>query len=50
VADLRADLATNSKGRTFVVVAMLSDPYTALPSSAVTGLLTVVRGAFRLVR
>jgi beta-lactamase family protein len=43
-------LATNSKGQTFVVVAMLSDPSAALPPSATAGLLAIVQGAFRLVR
>jgi len=42
-------LATNNKGQTFVVVAMLSDP-AALPPSAVTGLLAIVQGAFELLR
>jgi hypothetical protein len=43
-------LATNSKGQTFVVVAMLSDPAAALPTSAEAGLLAIVQGAFSLVR
>jgi hypothetical protein len=43
-------LATDSTGQTFVVVAMLSDPHRALPSSAVLGLLGMVQGAFGLVR
>ena len=43
-------LATNSKGQTFVVVAMLSDPAAALSPSAEAGLLAIVRGAFHLVR
>jgi beta-lactamase class A len=43
-------LATNSKGQTFVVVAMLSDPAAALPPSTPTVLLAIVRGAFELVR
>jgi beta-lactamase class A len=43
-------LATNSKGQTFVVVAMLSDPSAALPPSAEAGLLAIVQGAFGLVR
>jgi hypothetical protein len=43
-------LATNSKGQTFVVVAMLSDPAAALPTSAEAGLLAIVQGAFHLVR
>ncbi len=42
-------LATNNRGQTFVVVAMLSDP-AALPPSAVTGLLAIVQGAFELLR
>ena len=43
-------LATNSKGQTFVVVAMLSDPAAALPPSAAPELLAIVRGAFGLAR
>jgi beta-lactamase class A len=43
-------LATNSKGRTFVVVAMLSDPTAALSPSATPELLAIVRGAFELAR
>jgi beta-lactamase class A len=43
-------LATNSKGQTFVVIAMLSDPAAALPPSTPTGLLAIVRGAFELIR
>jgi Beta-lactamase enzyme family len=43
-------LATNSKGQTFVVVVMLSDPAAALSPSTPTGLLAMVRGAFELVR
>lgn len=43
-------LATNSKGQTFVVVVMLSDPAAALSPSATTGLLAIARGAFELVR
>ena len=43
-------LATNSKGQTFVVVAMLSDPAAALPQSAEAGLLAVAQGAFELLR
>ena len=43
-------LATNSNGQTFVVVAMLSDPAAVLASSAVTGLLAIVQGAFELLR
>ena len=41
-------LATNSRGQTFVVVAMLSDPTAALSPSATPGLLAIVRGAFEL--
>jgi hypothetical protein len=43
-------LATNSKGQTFVVAAMLSNPAAALSPSAEPGLLAIVRGAFGLVR
>ena len=43
-------LATNSKGQTFVVVAMLSDRAAALSPSTPPGLLAIVRGAFELVR
>ena len=43
-------LATNSNGQTFVVVAMLSNPATALFPSAVLGLLAIVQGAFELIR
>jgi hypothetical protein len=43
-------LATNIKGQTFVVVAMLNDPAAALSPSAEPGLLAIVRGAFELVR
>ena len=43
-------LATNSKGQTFVVVAMLSNPATALSPPAVLGLLALVQGAFELLR
>ena len=43
-------LATNSKGQTFVVVAMLSDPAATLSPSAGPGLLAIVRGAFELIR
>jgi len=43
-------LATNSKGQTFVVVAMLSNPAATLPPSAEPGLLAIVRGAFELAR
>jgi Beta-lactamase enzyme family/ORF 12 gene product N-terminal len=43
-------LASNSKGQTFVVVAMISDAAAALPPSAEAGLLAIVQGAFHLVR
>jgi beta-lactamase class A len=43
-------LATNSKGQTFLVVAMLSDPAATLPPSAEAGLLAIVQGVFGLVR
>jgi hypothetical protein len=43
-------LATDSKGQTFVVIAMLSDPSAAPPPSATAGLLAIVQGAFGLVR
>jgi beta-lactamase class A len=43
-------LATNSKGQTFVVVAMLSNPAAALSPSTPAGLLAIARGAFELVR
>ena len=43
-------LATNSKGQTFVVVAMLSDPYGLIPSSSMTELPAIVQGAFGLIR
>jgi beta-lactamase class A len=43
-------LATNNKGQTFVVVAMLSDPAATLSPSAEAGLLAIVRGAFELLR
>ena len=43
-------LATNSKGQTFVVVAMLSDPAATLSPSAEPGLLAIVQGAFELLR
>ncbi len=43
-------LATNSKGQTFAVVAMLSTPAAALSPSAVPGLLAAVDAAFHLVR
>ena len=43
-------LATNSKGQTFVVVAMLANPTAALPPSATAGLLAIAQGAFGLVR
>jgi len=41
-------LATNSKGQTFVVVAMLSDPAAALSLAAAPELLAIVQGAFEL--
>jgi hypothetical protein len=43
-------LATNSKGQTFVVVAMLNDTAAALSPSAGPGLLAIARGAFELLR
>ena len=43
-------LATNSKGQTFVVVAMLANPTAALLPSATVGLLAIARAAFELVR
>ena len=43
-------LATNSKGQTFVVVAMLSDPYGRIPSSSMAELPAIVQGAFGLIR
>jgi beta-lactamase class A len=43
-------LATNNEGQTFAVVAMLSDPYGIIPSSAMTELPAIVQGAFGLVR
>jgi hypothetical protein len=43
-------LATNSKGQTFVVVAMLADPQAALPPPAAVELLAIARAAFELVR
>jgi hypothetical protein len=43
-------LATNSKGQTFVVVAMLSLPCRIIPSSSMTELPAIVQGAFGLVR
>jgi hypothetical protein len=43
-------LATNNKGQTFVVVAMLSDPAATLSPSAEPGLLAIVQGAFELLR
>ena len=42
-------LATNSKGQTFVVVAMLANPTAALPPSATAALLAIAQGAFGLV-
>jgi hypothetical protein len=43
-------LATNSKGQTFVMVAMLSDPAAALSPTLTPELLATVRGAFELAR
>jgi len=43
-------LATNSKGQTFVVVAMLSNPAAELPPSALPGLAAIAQAAFQLVR
>jgi len=43
-------LATNSKGQTFVVVAMLSNPAAELPPSALPGLAAIAQAAFELVR
>ena len=43
-------LATDSKGQTFVVVAMLGDPAATLSPSAVTGLQAIIQGAFELAR
>ena len=43
-------LATNSKGQTFVVAGMLSDPAAVLPLSALYGLLAIAQAAFELVR
>ena len=43
-------MATNSKGQTFVVVVMLSNPAAALSRLTPTGLLAIARGAFELVR
>ena len=43
-------LATNSKGQTFVVVAMLGNPAAALPPSATIALLAIAHGAFELIR
>lgn len=43
-------LATNSKGQTLVVVALLSDPATALSPAAGPGLLAIVQSAFELDR
>ena len=42
-------LATNSKGQTFVVVAMLSDPAAPFSPSTDAGLQAIVRAAFELV-
>jgi hypothetical protein len=43
-------LATTSKGQTFAVVAMLSNPKAALPPPAQLGLLAATRAAFELTR
>jgi hypothetical protein len=43
-------VATNSKGQTFVVIAMLSNPSATLSPSAQAGLLAIIRGAFELLR
>ena len=43
-------LATNSKGQTFVVVAMLSDPAAELLPSALPGSAAIAQAAFGLVR
>jgi Beta-lactamase enzyme family/ORF 12 gene product N-terminal len=43
-------LAANTKGQTFVVVGMLSDPAEALPPPALPGLLAIAQAAFQLVR
>jgi hypothetical protein len=43
-------LAQDSKGHTFVVSAMLSNPKAALPTSATGKLLAVVQDAFRLIK
>jgi hypothetical protein len=43
-------LATNSKGQTFVVAGMLSDPAAALPPPTLPGLLAITQAAFQLVR
>jgi hypothetical protein len=42
-------LATNSKGQTFVVTAMLSDPAVVLSPPAEPGLLAIAQAAFELV-
>jgi ORF 12 gene product N-terminal len=41
-------LATNSKGQTFVVIAMLANPTAALPPQAIVVLQEIVRAAFEL--
>jgi Beta-lactamase enzyme family len=43
-------LATNGKGQTFVVVAMLSDPAAPLSPSAAFELLSIVQEAFEVIR
>jgi hypothetical protein len=43
-------LATNSKGQTFVVVALLSDPAAVLPPSVQPGIAAMTQAAFELVR
>ena len=43
-------LATNSKGQTFMVAGMLSDPAAALPPSTLPGLLAILQAAFQLAR
>jgi hypothetical protein len=44
------NLATNSKGQTVVVTAMLSNPAAALSPPALPGLAAIARAAFELVR
>jgi beta-lactamase class A len=43
-------LARDTKGQTFVVSAMVSNPTTALPPSVTGALLEIAKGAFELVR